>query len=483
MHFEQGHDYDQAIHYLVIAAENAGKRFAYRESIQILQHALELVHQVDPSRLIETELRILELIGDTQYWLGEMSASAHTYERQVARAAQAGLKAAGINAMGRLVMPLGFIDPDRGVSVAQRAVEISAGLNDPVLLAHSQMLAAGYRCIYDRWRDEDWKVWTCAKDTLCRIGDPPLPPYHRNLYSYLLLLRGEYQKVLELLDAEASSSVSDTASLMLNVFLISTRTIVLLRSGRLGELLQLVRDGQEQAAKNGNDPWLFVFREAWLRTLVFDFEGALRLCDSVISANTVYPTAQPKTIARIAQGYSELERERYDRAIECFTEVRDSRRTPKFFLHWFWRMTAQLGLSEVWMHSGKLIKARSDADGFLQSALSTADPHVQALAWELQARVAIAEQDWAAAEGCIQKALAVLQNFELPMAAWRVRATAWDLYRDAGNKEAADEHLERAASCVLRIANSFPLEEPLRQTFLAAPAVRRIVESARRGES
>jgi hypothetical protein len=94
---------------------------------------------------------------------------------------------------------------------------------------------------------------------------------------------------------------------MTHFFTVSTKTLLLLRSGRLGELLQLVTEGRELAAKNGNDPWLFVFREAWLRTLVFDFEGARRLCDSVISSTTVYPTAQPKTIARIAQGYAELE--------------------------------------------------------------------------------------------------------------------------------------------------------------------------------
>jgi DNA-binding winged helix-turn-helix (wHTH) protein/tetratricopeptide (TPR) repeat protein len=476
MHFEQGHEHEQAIHYLIIAAENASKRFAYRDSIHILQHALELLHKVDSSRLIEIELRILELIGNTQYWLGEMLESARTYERQAARAAEAGLKAAEMNALGRLVMPLGFIDPDHGISVAQQAVQICADLNDPVLLARAQMLAAGYRCVYDTWRDGDWEVWTTANDTLRRLTDSPLPLYHRSLYSYLLLLRGEYQEALKNLEAEPSSPTNETNSLLLYVFTLSAKTVMLLRSGRLGELLQLVRDGQELAAKNGNDPWLFVFREAWLRTLVFDFEGARRLCDTVISSTTIYPTAQPKTIAHVAQGYAELDRDRYHRAIECFTEVLDPKRTPKFFLHWFWRMTAQLGLSEVWLRSGNLVNARSNADSFLQSALSTADPYVQALAWELQARVAMAEQNWAGAEGAIQKALAILSKFEVPMVAWRVHATAWDLLRDAINKDAADEHLKHAASCVLRIADSFPPEEPLRLTFLAAAPVRRVIE-------
>ena len=480
MHFERAHDHDQAIHYSVIAAENAGKRFAYRESIQILQHALELLHQLDSRRLIEIELRILELTGDTQYFLGEMSEAARTYEIQAARAAEAELKAAELNAMEHLVMPLGFIDPDRGISFAERAVQLSANLNDPVLLARAQMLAAGYRCVYGTWRDEDWELWSAANKTFCRHSTSPLPSYHQSLYSYLLVLRGEYEEASKLLVVQPSSPTNQTISVMFQFFTVSTKTMLLLRSGRLGELFQLVTEGRELATKNGNDPWLFIFREAWLRTLVFDFEGARRLCDSVISSTTVYPTVQPKTIARIAQGYAELERDRYERAIECFAEVLDPGKTPKFFLHWLWRMSAQLGLSDAWLQAGNLVKARLHADAFLESVLSTADPNLRALGWELQARIAMAEQNTSSAEQAIKRGLEILEAFEVPMAAWQLHATAWNFYRNA-NKDTADHHLECAASGILRIADSFPLKESLRETFLGAVRVRQVIESASSG--
>jgi len=68
-------------------------------------------------------------------------------------------------------------------------------------------------------------------------------------------------------------------------------------------------------------------------------------------------------------------------ALQSFAKVLDPKRTPKFFLHWYWRMNAQLGLSSVWLASGDLRKARLEADRFLQSALSTAEPNLQALAW------------------------------------------------------------------------------------------------------
>ena len=57
---------------------------------------------------------------------------------------------------------------------------------------------------------------------------------------------------------------------------------------------------------------------------------------------------------------------------------------------------------------GDFRKARLEADRFLQSALSTAEPNLQALAWEVAARVAMAEKDWEAAEQKIEQGLAFL---------------------------------------------------------------------------
>ncbi len=94
-------------------------------------------------------------------------------------------------------------------------------------------------------------------------------------------------------------------------------------------------------------------------------------------------------------------------------------------------MQAQLGLSNVWLASGNLRNARAEAGRFLGSALSMADPNLQALAWEAEARIAIAEKNWKGAEECVQNGLAVLAKFEISMAAWRLHGTAWDLYQHA----------------------------------------------------
>jgi len=172
------------------------------------------------------------------------------------------------------------------------------------------------------------------------------------------------------------------------------------------------------------------------------------VCEAAMRRNTQYPTAQPQTIARIAVGYADLNSRKYDQALQHFREVRDPTSTPKFFLHWIWRMTAQHGLANVWLEASDLSNARKEADGFLESALSTADPYLHVLAWETSARVAIKREEWTHAEESIPKALAVLNDFDIPLAGWRVHSTASEFCRQMQKSDAAEEHRVRASGDV-----------------------------------
>ena len=63
------------------------------------------------------------------------------------------------------------------------------------------------------------------------------------------------------------------------------------------------------------------------------------------------------------------------------------------------------------------------------------------------------------------------------LAAWRVHATAFELYHDSDNRDLAEHHLALTRETVMKLANSLPPEEPLRQTYLSAPIVRKILGS------
>src|SRR5262249_28982228 len=185
-------DYPRAIRYLISTAEGTAGRFAYRDAIRVLQRALVLAATVDAGVKPAMEIEILERMGDAHYWLGAMAECAKSYRRGAARAAEAGLVSAQTRAWSRLAWPYGLIDPDQGMAAVEQAAQLSAGCDDPLLHACTELLAGSTRLWYERWREEDWTRCAAARERIDSLSAAGLPHYHRMIYAHLEVLRGNY---------------------------------------------------------------------------------------------------------------------------------------------------------------------------------------------------------------------------------------------------------------------------------------------------
>src|SRR5262249_46716717 len=243
--------------------------------------------------------------GDAHYWLGAMDECAKSYRAEATRAAAVGLVSAQIRALSYLAWPFGLLDPDQGIAAVEQAAELSARCDDPLLHACTELLAGSTRLWYERWRRVEWVRCASARERIRGLSAAGLPQYHRMIYAHLEVLQGNYGEALTELEA-GIPTVNEPASMFGNFFPLSGKTLGLLLSGRWGELMRVVRAGREIAERNGNPPWLLIFREAWLRTVALDFDGARALCDSVTHTATEYPTGQPQTIAKVATAYTQL---------------------------------------------------------------------------------------------------------------------------------------------------------------------------------
>ena len=475
LHFEGGRDYEEAIRHLFLAAKNAVRRFAYRDSIETLNHALELVEKVARGDRGELEIQTLVQIGDTHYALGNMAGSAEAFEKAASRAAYGGLDAVQVAALIRLVHPMGLIDVDRAVAAIEQAQQISARLDDAKLHARVQLLAACARLYYHAWSSQDAEEFHRATETLRRLSAPGPLQYPEMHYAHLNTLEGNFPEALRIAE-DGISKINETTNAVSVLLAIGHKALALMHMGQLGKALQMIRAAIAQAVTNGNDPWLLTIREAWLRTTALDYEGAEALCETMIRSNSRYPKGQPQAIGWFSAGNSALAQAKFQDAVENFNRVLDVDLTPKFFLHWIWRIQAHLGLANTRLASGNLTSARVEADHLLQSALATADPNLRVLAWDLQARVAIAEENWKDAAKSLEEGRSILPKFEIPTVAWRIHATGRDLHRLLKNEEAAEIERKRAEECIFKLANSFEQDEPLRATFLGAGAVRRVLQ-------
>jgi tetratricopeptide (TPR) repeat protein len=209
---------------------------------------------------------------------------------------------------------------------------------------------------------------------------------------------------------------------------LSGKTFALLRLGDLGEVLRIVRAGKESFEENRTRWRLLHVREAWIRLLAFDYQGALNLYESISDDRDQW-AVQPRAICEMAEGYMAEQQKDFPRALTHFSRVYQLDSGTKFFLSWLWRINAHLELGNVWLRSGETTKSKSASESILKSALSVADPHIQVLALELAARVFMAESEMPRAQEHIENAIRLAEQYEIPLAAWRAYATASEIFR------------------------------------------------------
>jgi DNA-binding winged helix-turn-helix (wHTH) protein/tetratricopeptide (TPR) repeat protein len=471
LHFEEGRNYERATNYLMIAAENATRRLSHRDSIQILEHARELIPTNAPETGVTLEIDVLQRIGDLRYALGEIADSAASYEIAAERASNAGLRTAQVEALLRLSVPVRYLDCARAEKISRDALEVSRSLSDPLLEARTALAVSSFRLIYNAWDKEDEEAFARARETVRRLsaGTAQQDVYHL----YVEAIQGKHQEALEQIEV-----LMATSSPTVYVLVLLAKIIILARMGRFGEVLRITRAGRGMAGENVADPRTFILFEVWLRGMCFDYEGVRSLGAVIVPSNAEQHAARAAAISAVATGYGMILDGKYDDAIRCFARVRDVRVTPRFFLHWYWRLHAELGTVEARLRSGDLKGARQEADSCLESTKCVGDPAIRALAWEINSRVSSAEKDFARAREFIDKALEILDGFDIPFVGWRVHATAWDLCGYEMDYEHAGHHRERAKEIIMRLADSFEPGEPLRESLLTAPPVRRILSDS-----
>jgi hypothetical protein len=244
-----------------------------------------------------------------------------------------------------------------------------------------------------------------------------------------------------------------------------------------------------EAQKNANDRnilWLRVY-QAWLHLHALDFKGVLELCESAVPllrdpvrrSASGWPLGLPRQLrsALILSGSASAALGDHERALEDLSAAASDMDRQPVYLDWYWRMPLAAGLTEAWLAKGDHVRARLEAERFVGLALATAERTYQGLAWEVNARVALANRDEARARDYIANAASAVEGFDVPLAVWQIHATAARIEDLSGNRISASSHRNVSRDTILRLANSLPAQDLLREIFLSAPAVARVLNN------
>jgi DNA-binding winged helix-turn-helix (wHTH) protein len=484
-HFEQACDWPRAIDFLQQAAEIAGRRYAHRQVDSMLARALELVSRLPEAQRAQTEPQLLASLAAHRTAAFDTRA-VETYETLAMRAADFGLIDVQVRALLDLSLLLSFTSAERCPEVVQRALQLSAE-QDPAMRIRTRAACAFRRLSVSGWSAHDAHE---IRVGLAGFGKGQgLPALDSDLLeaSQHYWESGEYREGRRLaLEVRAKRLESGTNPIEYERagFLAALNLVFL---GEWGDALKEFAAGIAGARKNANDRHTLRVRihQAWLHLHALDFRGVRVICDSVLASlrNPALRTASDQPIgypaqlrqALIVAGSASAGLGGHASALEDLSTAASEMDHQTMFLDWYWHMPLAAGLTELWLARGDGVRAQREAARFLDKALATQERTWQGLAWEINARVALERRDHARARECIGKAVSTVHGFEVPLATWRAHATAARIEEDAGNLESARSHRDLSRATILRLANSLPEHEPLRQTFLSAPAVARVL--------
>jgi DNA-binding winged helix-turn-helix (wHTH) protein/tetratricopeptide (TPR) repeat protein len=491
-HFEESSDWPRTIRYLRLAADAAERRYAHQEAIPLLEHALELTRRLPEPQRSATEIETLESLA-VAYAAGVDPRAIEAYQTLAAKAAKEGCLDTQVRALLALGIQLSWSNTQRCVEALDQALQLCTNQHDQ-LRAKTRVTAFARRVAARAWDSTDAAECERALAYLRESCDSLALAPQLVDYGIIPIVSSQYRDAVKCLTegraalSEAGGKNPSTDMRYGNAQLLLPYPLMYL--GRWGEALRQIDAAVSEMQRNEHYHHIQSMHivRSHIHLHAMDFRGARDICESAVplvrdplprpapQAPQPYPTRL--RMALIQAGIAEAGLGNYARAQENFAAARVASDSEMAVYDWYWRMLLEAGLTEVSIANGDLSRARADAERFLEVTQTTAERTWQCLAWEANARIALAEGALTRAEECVTKGVATMEGFEVPLAGWRLHATAIVVHQQLGNNELAKHHRDISRETVLRLADSLlPQNRQLRETFLSSKPVALILAS------
>ena len=481
-HFEKGVDWVRAVRYRRRAAELAVRRYALEEARANLQHALDLTASLPASARAEAETEILASLSEMDVVTFDRRA-VETLSRFRDHAARYGLVEAEAKALVNLVLPLAWTDAQKALDVIDDALRLSDRPLEPLARARIRAACMQRRIGVRGWSAEDALECTRALDEIRQYGTQTEVAWHTIDCSWVDFNGSEYRTAhRNVLASLAALKNGDDANTYLNyaVAYWNSDLIVPWSLNLLGEWGAALQDLDTRIARaernaDSHRRVLLLLSRMWVQLNALDFGAARDTGVSLLPALPHHVEDPTRRICLVQTGAAEAGLGNYDAALELLLTARDEMDSQTVITDWYRRLMLQWALTNLWLERGDLARAGEEGARFIEHASTTAEATWRGLAWEASARIAMASRDLPRALELSEKAIETVERIEAPVAGWRVYATAAEIARARCDMAMAARHQEKSREIVRKLAASLKSHEALRQTFLGAKAVRRVL--------
>jgi tetratricopeptide (TPR) repeat protein len=466
IHFEEGRDFSKAIRFLGEAAESSAKRFGNREVVVYSTRALDLVARLSNDPPLALRMKLLQQRGWARRSAGDLRGALEDLTAVASRAAEADEPLVEVKALMDLSRFCVWVDRRRCLDLAERAVALSRTAGDETLTILAEANWSSLRLYLKGWRDEDAARCRVAVRMMGEARDPRTEMRRCGIVSTLELITSNYRDCFAAAD-RCQQLAQDRGDVYFYVIYNTFVAVSLLQLGEWRGMKQRLAAALSLTERNANKhvSGMCHLMIAWLHAEALDFEGARKRCedalDLAVEENPVNFFLGRNLLVKIHLGLQDYpaafdQLAAITRKIETDGVPMESVFHP-FFFH---------SLSEYFLGVGDTPRARVHALQLSETAARPPERAYLALSHRLLARIAIAEGDMEQARVQLAQAISIVEVGEMPIAAWRVFATAAEFHNSVGETAKAALFRSRCEAIIHSLAATFDEADPLRSSLV-----------------
>ncbi len=457
--FETGRDFARASDYFLMAARNAARICAARESIALAERAIGAAGRLTgPDRHSRVATAAFHSALQLQS-LTRFGEAVGQFDLAESEAGQLGDSDAQINAIYSKAFALFIIKRIPEMSEqATRALNLAEGANSPSLIASSKvLLASAGSCLGDV--DAAQLEYDRSIPVLEQHGSLAHAQYARLMRGFLHASRLEHEKADRDLEwgYERAKELGLGFDMLLALF---SRARTRGNQGLFSDAWVMLEEGLRSAELLGDYFCLvrFMTTRGWLLSEMLDGEAALRLNTEAVHIAGQLGDVESGCHAHINLAHDYLTLSDYQRASEHLRKA-EALHSQDTWFRWVSYPRIQAEWSSYWIARGDLKQALSAARDSLHHAAQTMTRKRMAWAHKLLGDIAVLEDRVDDGRREFDSALGILDTNRCPTIEWQILRAASEAARLEGDEACRLDFSNRAHAVVESLAASIRDDE------------------------
>ena len=466
-HFEAGRTPAKAIQYLVAAATSSVNRFGGVEAVNYLTRALDLLENRPGTDSEITRMDLLRRRGWVRRDIGDFSGAVTDLVAMTESAARSGELRQEINGLLDLSRFCLHADRNLALKAGEQAAARSEALNDPVFRTMTQGACASARLYLLGWHEDGARKCRTAITVAEMAEEPDVLVRGHGIRAVLACLSADYRLCLQAAGVAAAKSLEAGDSYMAlmykNLGLIAALQLGLWRRMR-GEMQAALAMAETNA--NRLAATMYRLMIAWFHLEIQDYQGAMAACEQ--ASHPVLNDIPPFFfLRRIILSKASVGLGEHATAGTLIGEMVTRLEHNATGITYTTMALLHVSHCEYLLATGDLRGARLQADRLHDLASPAPDRNYLSIAHWYRGRIAMVAGDVTDAYAHLSRALALLEQAELPHAALRIYPTAAAVFEQTGDLDKAADLRRRHERLTAVLSENFDEDDPLRAIVLS----------------